>query len=150
MASNQSDVTDNPPASNTTIDWSSEFQSPAFLTGLRTALAGLVSPGVNLESHSTQLEKLGDALPSRPGTSTSTVAPGMFTAPSFVTALTSSSVQDASSLTQDPPPRSLVLIRSFPTTLPPFSLVPRKPSALAPVVPQSQQNWSPKSFPTNI
>ena len=46
-----------------------------------------------------------------------------------------------------PPPRSLVLIRSFPTTLPPFSLVLRKPSALAPVVPQSQQNWSPKSFP---
>ncbi len=80
MASNQSDVTDNPPASDTTIDWSSEFQSPAFLTGLRTAFAGLVSPGVNLESHSTQLEKLGDALPSRPGTSTpatgiSTVAP---------------------------------------------------------------------------
>ncbi len=49
-----------------------------------------------------------------------------------------------------PPPRSLALIRSFPTTLPPFSLVPRKPSALAPVVPQSQQNRSPKSFPTNI
>ena len=49
MASNQSDVTDNQPASDTTIDWSSEFQSPAFLTGLHTALAGLVSPGVNLE-----------------------------------------------------------------------------------------------------
>ena len=57
MASNQSDVTDNPPASDTTIDWSSEFQSPAFLTGLRTALAGLVSPGVNLESHSTQPDR---------------------------------------------------------------------------------------------
>ena len=26
MASNRSDVTDNPPASDTTIDWSSEFQ----------------------------------------------------------------------------------------------------------------------------
>ena len=143
MASNQSNVTDNPPTSDTTIDWSSEFQSPAFLTGLRTALAGLVSPGVNLESHSTQLEHLGDALPSPPSTSTpatgiSTVAQGMFTAPSFVTALTSSSVQGASSLTQIPSsefvsPTAVPSVNSqFPNHPIPVQLGPEKAFSLGP------------------
>ncbi len=75
---------------------------------------------------------------STPATGISTVAPGMFTAPSFVTALTSSSVQDASSLTQIPPsefvsPTAVPSVNSqFPNHPTPVQLGPEKAFSLGP------------------
>ena len=47
-------------ASGATIDWAAVFQSPEFLSGLQTAIAGVTTSTQRLE----QLEQLGDSIPS--------------------------------------------------------------------------------------
>ena len=79
-------------ASGATIDWAAAFQSPEFLSGLQTAIAGVTTSTPRLE----QLEQLGDSIPSQPPTSAVSasgnlpVAQGTFHAPTFVTAVNGS------------------------------------------------------------
>ena len=144
-------------ASGATIDWAAAFQSPEFLSGLQTAIAGVTTSTPRLE----QLEQLGDSIPSQPSTSAVStsgnlpVAKGTFHAPTFATA------EMVVSQSQIVPPSHPInpLTSSTPSTFPlsprlsrplTLPLVPRRRSVWVLVGPQSHLNSSRKSSPQNL
>ena len=159
MATNTSDMGESQPSATgalgTPINWAAAFQSTEFLSGLQTALADMA----NSTPRPDQLEQLGDSIPSQPTTSRASapgnlsVAQGMFNAPSFVSDISGSVPEACSSI---PPPQPSLSVfhptNNIPSTTSPLTspipiLVSRKPSAWAPVVPQSHLSWSQEFSP---
>ena len=126
-------------ASGATIDWAAAFQSPEFLSGLQTAIAGVTTSTPRLE----QLEQLGDSIPSQPSTSAISasgnlpVAQGAFHAPTFVTAVNGSVPEPiGSSIPRHQPPNELHTINVSPLAsslpAPNIALGPEKAFSLGP------------------
>ena len=124
-------------ASGATIDWAAAFQSPEFLSGLQTAIAGVTTSTPRLE----QLEQLGESIPSQLSTSAVSasgnlpVAQGTFHAPTFVTAV-NGSVPNGSSIPPHQPSNELHTIHVSPLAsslpAPNIALGPEKAFSLSP------------------
>ena len=142
-------------ASGATIDWAAAFQSPEFLSGLQTAIAGVTTSTPRLE----QLEQLGESIPSQPSTSAVSasgnlpVAQGTFHAPTFVTAV-NDSVPNGSSIPPHQPPNKLHTIHVSPLAsslpAPNIAIGPEKAFSLGPGRAPIPPKLVTKSSPQNL